>query len=168
MVQPSLEFASQNQIGKKINSSTSSTNVSQKKHPLHKIFNRHTLKLIYSCMPNMKSIIASHNKTVLSNYTSTPATEHVKECNCRKKEQCPLEGQCLINNIVYQAIVTTNTTTETYIGLATNVKERYRNHTSPPRRVLPYLGYMGTCRWTGYGFWPRCPKQGIQFDLSLS
>ena len=35
-------------------------------------------------------------------------------------------------------------------------------------RVLPYLGYMGTCRWTGYGFWPRCPKQGIQFDLPLS
>ena len=34
--------------------------------------------------------------------------------------------------------------------------------------VLPYLGYMGTCRWTGYGFLPRCPKQGIQFDLPLS
>ena len=84
-------------------------------------------------MPNMKSIIASHNKTVLSNYTSTPATELVKECNCRKKEQCPLEGQCLINNIVYQASVTINTTTETYVGLATNFKERYRNHTSPFR-----------------------------------
>ena len=93
-----------------------------KKHPLHKIFNRHTLKLSYSCMPNMKSIM-SHNKTVLSNYTSTPATEHVKECNCRKKEQCPLDGQCLTNNIVYQATVTTNTTTETYVGLATNFKE---------------------------------------------
>ena len=34
--------------------------------------------------------------------------------------------------------------------------------------VLPYLGYVGTCRWTGYGFWPRCPKQGIKFDLPLS
>ena len=101
-----------------------------KKHPLHKIFNRHTLKLSYSCMPNMKSIIASHNKTVLSNYSSTPATDHVKECNCRKKEQCLLEGQCLANNIVYQATVTSNTTTETYVGLATNFKKRYRNHTS--------------------------------------
>jgi len=29
-----------------------------KNHPLHKIFNRHTLKLSYSCMPNMKSTIA--------------------------------------------------------------------------------------------------------------
>ena len=101
-----------------------------KKHPLHKIFNRHTLKLSYSCIPNMKSIIESHNKTVLSIFTSTPATEHVKECNCRKKEQCPLEGQCLANNIVYQATVTSNTTTETYVGLATNFKKRYRNHTT--------------------------------------
>jgi len=35
--------------------------------------------------------------------------------------------------------------------------------------VLPYyLGYTGTCRWTGYGFfWSRCPKQGMQFDLPL-
>ena len=33
-----------------------------KNHPLHKIFNRHTLKLIYSCRPNMKTIISSHNK----------------------------------------------------------------------------------------------------------
>ena len=33
--------------------------------------------------------------------------------------------------------------------------------------VLPYLGYMGTCRSTGFGFWPRCPKQGIQLDLPV-
>ena len=32
--------------------------------------------------------------------------------------------------------------------------------------VVPYLGYMGTCRWTRYGFWPRCPKQ-VQ-NLSLT
>ena len=37
--------------------------------PLHKIlFNKHTLKLSYSCMPNMKSIISSHNKALLSDY----------------------------------------------------------------------------------------------------
>ena len=33
-----------------------------KNHPLNKIFNRHTLKLSYSCMPNMKAVISSHNK----------------------------------------------------------------------------------------------------------
>ena len=30
-----------------------------------------------------------------------------------------------------------------------------------PGGVLPYVAYMGMCRWTGYGFWPLCPKQGI-------
>ena len=33
---------------------------------------------------------------------------------------------------------------------------------------LPYMGYTGMCRWTGYGFWPLCPEQGIQFYANLS
>ena len=44
--------------------------------------------------------------------------------------------------------------------------------------VLPsYITYAGMCRWTGYGFWPLCPKQsmfvqvcpkqGISFRVSL-
>ena len=54
-------------------------------HPLHKIFNRHTLKHSYSCMPNMKTIIASHNKNILSNVpTTTP--QQPKECNCETKQ----------------------------------------------------------------------------------
>ena len=87
-----------------------------------KIFTRLMLQICF-VWQNME-------KTVLSNYTLTPATEHVKECYCRKKEKWPLEGQCLSRNIVYQATITTNTTTETYAGLATNFKERFRNHTS--------------------------------------
>ena len=27
--------------------------------------------------------------------------------------------------------------------------------------VLPYVTYMGMCRWSRYGFCPLCPKQGI-------
>ena len=27
--------------------------------------------------------------------------------------------------------------------------------------LLPYMAYMGMCRWIGYGFWPLCPKQGM-------
>ena len=30
-----------------------------------------------------------------------------------------------------------------------------------PRGVLPYMAYTGMCCWTGYGFWPLCPKQGM-------
>ena len=29
-----------------------------------------------------------------------PAAENVRDCNCRKKEQCLLEGQCLAKNII--------------------------------------------------------------------
>ena len=43
-------------------------------------------------------------------------------------------GKCIQSNVIYQATVTTATTTETYVGLATNFKERYRNHQSSFRR----------------------------------
>ena len=99
-------------------------------HPLHKIFNKHTLKLSYSCMSNIKSIISSHNKAVLSNFYLSQTQTNEKECNCRKKDQCPLDGKCLTQNVVYQATVTTQTSSDSYVGLATNFKERYRNHTA--------------------------------------
>ena len=83
-------------------------------------------------MPNMKSVISSHKKCVLSNFNSP--TQQPDTCNCRKTPDCPLEGKCLQSNVIYQATVTTATTTETYVGLATNFKERYRNHQSSFRR----------------------------------
>ena len=101
-------------------------------HPLHKIFNTHTLRLSYSCMPNIKSIISSHNKAVLSDYHQSQTQTSDKECNCRKKDQCPLDGKCLTQNVVYQATVTTQTSSDSYVGLAINFKERYRNHTAHP------------------------------------
>ena len=99
-------------------------------HPLHKIFNKHTLQLSYSCMPDIKSIISSHNKAVLSNFYQSQTQTNDKECNCRKKDQCPLDGKCLTQNVVYQATITTQTSSDSYVGLATNFKERYRNHTA--------------------------------------
>ena len=83
-------------------------------------------------MPNIKTIISSHNKKVLSDYKQPQnlTQTHEKECNCRNKDQCPLEGKCLTSNVVYQATVKTETSTDSYVGLATNFKERYRNHTA--------------------------------------
>jgi hypothetical protein len=40
-------------------------------HPLHKIFNRNTVKISYSCMPNIKQTIDGHNKSTLSTISST-------------------------------------------------------------------------------------------------
>ena len=67
-------------------------------------------------------------KKINARWTQTQTDE--KECNCRKKDQCPLDEKCLAQNVVYQATVSTQSSSETYVGLATNFKERYRNHTA--------------------------------------
>lgn len=41
-----------------------------------------------------------------------------------------LDEKCLTQNVVYQATASTQSSSETYVGLATNFKERYRNHTA--------------------------------------
>ena len=97
-------------------------------HKLRKIFNRNTIKLSYSCMPNMKQIIDGHNKAILKT-AAQPDQQTTKMCNCRKKDECPLKGECLKKEIVYQATVTTRENSETYVGLtATEFKTRWRNH----------------------------------------
>ena len=101
-------------------------------HPLHKLFNRNTVKLSYSCMPNVKSIISSHNKRILKQETEKNK-EPEPECNCRQKNSCPLKGKCLTKGVVYQATVTDakRNQSQTYVGLTENTfKTRYLNHTS--------------------------------------
>ena len=86
-----------------------------KSNPLHNIFNQNTIKLSYSCMSNVKSIISSHNKSVIRK--STNSDKDKKNCNCRKPEKCPMDGNCNVESIIYQAEVTSQTTRETYTGL---------------------------------------------------
>ena len=98
-------------------------------HALRPIFNRNTLKLSYSCMPNVKSTIDAHNKRLLKQTNSGEAISDARLCNCRRKEDCPLENQCLTKGIVYQAIVTTEQGSECYVGLTdTDLKSRFANH----------------------------------------
>ena len=86
-------------------------------HALRPIFNCNTLKLSYSCMPNVKSTIDAHNKRLLKQTNSGEAISNARLCNCRRKEDCPLENQCLTKGIVYQATVTTEQGSECYMGL---------------------------------------------------
>ena len=81
---------------------------------LHKLFNRNTIKVSYSCMRNMAALIKSHNATLLK-----PATCD-KPCNCRVKADCPLKGKCRATDIVYEATVTTVAVAKTYIGMTAN------------------------------------------------
>ena len=81
-------------------------------------------------MDNMKTMITKHNSRILNKYENRKL-QRTDNCNCRRKEQCPLQGNCLTDNIVYRADVTTTDTGETkqYIGMTANsFKERYRNH----------------------------------------
>ena len=95
---------------------------------LHKIFNRNTVKVSYSCMPNLKSIINTHNKAILH----PKSTNEARTCNCTNKQECPLNQNCLVNNILYKASLTSNNPTykETvYFGLSeTAFKVRFSNH----------------------------------------
>ena len=36
------------------------------------------------------------------------SNHHEQPCNCRKKEDCPLEGKCITENIIYKCIVSTS------------------------------------------------------------
>ena len=84
-------------------------------------------------MPNISNIISSHNKAVLNEETHRNNTTVAKECNCRQKNTCPLNGKCQVEGIVFQATVTREDDKgrETYVGLTeTSFKTRYLNHTS--------------------------------------
>ena len=80
-------------------------------------------------MPNIKNTIDGHNKEVLQNITPEAADNTNKTCNCRDKNSCPLDNNCLVKSIKYQATITTDSDTQTYVGLTENTfKTRYNNH----------------------------------------
>ena len=96
--------------------------------PLSKIMNRNCVKLSYSTTKNMKRHIDAHNRKVLD---EREEPEDVRLCNCRKKEDCPLEGKCLTKSVVYDAEVETVQAKMTYIGLTERTfKERFNQHQS--------------------------------------
>jgi hypothetical protein len=101
-----------------------------KAHPYYSIFNRNTVKLSYSCMANMATIIKSHNSHVLG-ASKADKDEHQKLCNCpkTKRDQCPLQQQCLAKNIIYKATVRTSTEEKDYIGsTGRSFKQRFSEH----------------------------------------
>ena len=96
-------------------------------NPLRKIFNRNTLKVSYRCTPNLAKAICGHNAKILKE-SGNPVEE--RACSCRNGTNCPLGGQCLQKNLVYQAtVIQDGTPDQTYIGLsAPPFKDRLGNH----------------------------------------
>ena len=93
-----------------------------------KLINRNNVKISYSCMPNLENIIAKHNAKI----ANPRSEEEERLCNCRRKNECPLEGKCLSSNVIYQATVTTESgTKDNYVGLTSNTfKQRLAQHRS--------------------------------------
>ena len=97
-------------------------------HHLHKIINRNTVKLSYCCMPNMATIIHSHNKALLQNEQKLHENSQ-QTCNCRVRSKCPPNGKYMAKNIVYQADVSGERFICNYFGVSKPVwKSRHYNH----------------------------------------
>ena len=101
-----------------------------KQHPWHRLFNKNTVKLSYSCTINMDGIIKAHNAKILRKQDDSTEKD-VKSCNCRDKSTCPVDNKCLRCNVVYKATVEYEDKTESYIGMTENTfKTRYTLHKS--------------------------------------
>ena len=86
-----------------------------------------TVKISYSCMPNLKQKV--DDKSTPRKMNAVPP----KACNCRQPAHCRLDGNCLKSAVIYQATVTTddNRPAETYVDLTENsFKTSYANHKS--------------------------------------
>ena len=96
-------------------------------HKFYKIFNKQTVKLSYSCCPNVGSIISQHNQKLLN--CKEDAISQEEKCNCRKPELCPLSGHCLQSSVIYKATVSSENEERHYIGATEQTfKKRYPNH----------------------------------------
>ena len=133
-------------------------------HPLYKILNPKCLKVSYCCLPNVKREITSINRAVRN--TNKPEAS-TRTCNCRgakdNKSVCPLNGNCLKTNIIYQAEVKSNGEERIYVGSTGNsFKTRYALHKASltreghknPTTLSSYYweqrnkGYQPQIKWT--------------------
>ena len=79
----------------------------------------------------MSNFISSHDEQLSNSHTG-----NIKPCNCRKKDECPLNRQFLAQDKVYKCIASTSMNPDkTYLGTAEgDFKKRYNNHTKSFRQ----------------------------------
>ena len=91
------------------------------------MFNKNNVKIPYSCMVNIKSIISTHNKEVI-----TEKKTQAVNCSCIDKPDYPLFNQCQITNIIYKSKITSNLRNyygKIYYGTGeATFKQQYVNH----------------------------------------
>ena len=124
-------------------------------HIMHKIFNRNTVKISYSYLRKISSIISSLNRNILSRKQQSFG------CNCRVKNECPFNGECQTSSVIYKADVVNDSNDEKfYFRLAdTTFKERYRNHI----RDFKYEKYENSTELAKY-IW-QLKRDNISFSV---
>ena len=122
-------------------------------HKCHKIFQRNTLKISYSCMPNLQNLINSHNQNILKNQPqSTPKT-----CNCLKKENCPMNGLYLTESLLYYNTITCNNAN--YIKLHKGIfKTTFKNCYATDKKSFNFLTYKNNTKLS-IQYWAFKTKQ---------
>ena len=92
-------------------------------HKYRKLFNRNNLKVSYSCMQNMNSIVNAHNKKIMAEENR----EKTKTCSCPRNTICPLNGNCLSENTLYAGTISSN--------LPNYQDKEYAGMTAPPWKL---------------------------------
>ena len=79
-------------------------------------------------MPNIGAVINAHNKKILE---EKPSLARGK-CNCNNKNECPLNGECMTTNVLYETEINSNLpnySNKMHKGITgPNFKLRYGNH----------------------------------------
>ena len=78
-------------------------------HKLAKLFSENIITVSNTCMRNINSDIATHERQVLN-----PKTKLNHGCNKRMEENCPLDNKCLTPSVINYG---NNDKKMTYIGL---------------------------------------------------
>jgi len=120
----------------------------KKSNVYYKIFNRKCVKISYSCSPNIKALINSHNNKILNKPLSD-----TDPCNCRKKTDCPVKNKCLTKNTIYEAEITPeNGDPRIYIGSTRRTfKARFNEHKNsfpkPNKTKPPHCTQLANYLW---------------------
>ena len=89
----------------------------------------------------MHNILSGHNHSIL-----IPKQKSIG-CNCRKKDSCPLNGECLAPKVIHRPDVWNEANQKFYFGSAdTTFKERYNNH----KRDVKHIKYQYNTELTKY------------------
>ena len=115
----------------------------------------------------MKSIISIHNQKVLRKHHEElhPSTAVVPNCNCqaRFREECPMPGQCNINDVVYRGHLpipppppgqqdnnNNRQQQQTYTGCSVNFKKRFGKHKRSVRVLEEKQTTFSTYIWQNF------------------